>query len=106
MVAGGLGCVFHNFCCPSGFGHWCDRHGCAGQFVHLRELPRVLHSHLISTHKLGKLLDEETSDKEREDLADAEAVCRRFLQWNLGDGGGNVKGRLAEVLGRKDDDEE
>lgn len=46
------------------------------------------------------------TDKEREDLADAEAVCRKFLQWNLeGDGGGNVKARLASVLGRKDQDE-
>jgi DNA mismatch repair protein MSH5 len=45
------------------------------------------------------------TEKEREDLADAEAVCRRFLQWNLEDGEGNVKGRLAEVLGRRDEDE-
>jgi DNA mismatch repair protein MSH5 len=60
---------------------------------------------LISTHELGRLLDEEMTDKEREDLEDAEAVCRKFLQWNLdGDGGGNVKGRLAEVLGRKVED--
>ncbi|KAJ7610685.1 DNA mismatch repair protein MutS [Mycena rosella] len=48
----------------------------------------------------------EMTDKERADLEDAEAVCRRFLQWNLeGDGGGNVKVRLAEVLGRKDEDD-
>jgi len=67
-------------------------------------------SYLISTHELGQLLDEEMTDKEREDLEDAEAVCRKFLQWNLeGDGGGNVKARLADVLGRKaeeDDPEE
>ncbi|KAF8158870.1 muts domain V-domain-containing protein [Mycena galopus ATCC 62051] len=81
---------------------------CAEIFgVPSRIVQRAQHvSHLISTHELGKLLDEVMSDKEREDLGDAEAVCRRFLQWNLGDGGGNVKGRLAEVLGRKDDDEE
>ncbi|KAJ6585066.1 DNA mismatch repair protein MutS [Mycena capillaripes] len=78
---------------------------CAEIFgVPARIAQRAQHvSHLISTHELGKLLDEEMTDKEREDLADAEAVCRKFLQWNLeGDGGGNVKGRLAEVLGRKD----
>jgi DNA mismatch repair protein MSH5 len=45
------------------------------------------------------------SEMEREDLEDAESVCRKFLKWNLeGDGGGNVKGRLAEVLGRMDND--
>ncbi|KAJ7675742.1 DNA mismatch repair protein MutS [Mycena polygramma] len=79
---------------------------CAEIFgVPSRIVERAQHvSHLISTHELGKLLDEEMTDKEREDLADAEAVCRKFLQWNLeGDGGGNVKGRLAEVLGRKDE---
>ncbi|KAJ6508696.1 muts domain V-domain-containing protein [Mycena sanguinolenta] len=79
---------------------------CAEIFgVPSRIVQRAQHvSHLISAHELGKLLDEEMTDKEREDLADAEAVCRRFLQWNLeGDGGGNVKGRLAEVLGRKEE---
>ncbi|KAJ6477358.1 muts domain V-domain-containing protein [Mycena vitilis] len=77
---------------------------CAEIFgVPSRIVERAQHvSHLISAHELGKLLDEEMTDKEREDLADAEAVCRKFLQWNL-DGGGNVKGRLAEVLGRKDE---
>ncbi|KAJ6605673.1 DNA mismatch repair protein MutS [Mycena sp. CBHHK59/15] len=60
-------------------------------------------SHLISRHELGHLLDEEMTDKEREDLEDAEIVCRKFLKWNLeGDGGENVKGRLADVLGRND----
>ncbi|KAJ7016657.1 DNA mismatch repair protein MutS [Mycena alexandri] len=81
---------------------------CAEIFgVPSRIVQRAQHvSHLISTHELGKLLDEEMTDKEREDLADAEAVCRKFLQWDLeGDGGGNVKGRLADVLGRKDDEE-
>ncbi|KAJ7175937.1 muts domain V-domain-containing protein [Mycena filopes] len=81
---------------------------CAEIFgVPSRIVQRAQHvSHLISTHELGKLLDEDMTDKEREDLADAESVCRKFLQWNLdGDGGGNVKQRLAEVLGRKDDEE-
>ncbi|KAJ7784480.1 DNA mismatch repair protein MutS [Mycena metata] len=81
---------------------------CAEIFgVPSRIVQRAQHvSHLISTHELGKLLDEEMTDKERDDLADAEAVCRKFLQWDLeGDGGGNVKGRLAEVLGRNHDEE-
>ncbi|KAJ6559109.1 DNA mismatch repair protein MutS [Mycena vulgaris] len=80
---------------------------CAEIFgVPSRIVRRAQHvSQLISTHELGRLLDEEMTDTERVDLEDAEAVCRKFLQWNLeGDGGGNVKGRLAEVLGRKDED--
>ncbi|KAJ7459929.1 DNA mismatch repair protein MutS [Mycena latifolia] len=79
---------------------------CAEIFgVPARIVQRAQHvSRLISTHELGRLLDEEMTENERADLEDAEAVCRRFLQWNLeGDGGGNVKGRLAEVLGRKDE---
>ncbi|KAJ7134704.1 DNA mismatch repair protein MutS [Mycena epipterygia] len=85
---------------------------CAEIFgVPSRIVQRAQHvSYLVSTHELGQLLDEEMTDKEREDLEDAEAVCRKFLQWNLeGDGGGNVKARLADVLGRKaeeDDPEE
>ncbi|KAJ7761594.1 DNA mismatch repair protein MutS [Mycena maculata] len=81
---------------------------CAEIFgVPARIVQRAQHvSDLISTHELGQLLDEAMTDKEREDLEDAEAVCRRFLQWNLeGDGGGNVKARLAEVLGRKDSED-
>ncbi|KAJ7147040.1 DNA mismatch repair protein MutS [Mycena crocata] len=80
---------------------------CAEIFgVPSRIVQRAQHvSHLISTHELGRLLDEEMTDKEREDLEDAESVCRKFLQWNLeGDGGGNIKARLADVLGRKDEE--
>ncbi|KAJ7505221.1 muts domain V-domain-containing protein [Mycena galericulata] len=80
---------------------------CAEIFgVPSRIVQRAQHvSRLISMHELGQLLDEDMTEKERKDLEDAEAVCRRFLQWNLeGDGGGNVKGRLAEVLGREDDE--
>ncbi|TFK40842.1 DNA mismatch repair protein MutS [Crucibulum laeve] len=40
-------------------------------------------SHLLSTHELGRLLDEEMADEERTDLEDAEGVCRRFLSWDL-----------------------
>lgn len=71
-----------------------------------RSLDAPFSSHLIATHELGQLLDEEMTEKEILDLADAEAVCRRFLAWDLEDGHGDVKGRLAEVLGIKDDEEE
>lgn len=42
------------------------------------------------------------TDEERDDLDDAEAVCRRFLQWKLDkvEEGEDVKGMLAQVLGR------
>jgi hypothetical protein len=64
-------------------------------------------SHLISTHEVGQLLDEEMSDGERLDLENAAAVCRKFLAWNLQENGqverGNVKAKLAEVLGRNVD---
>lgn len=55
-------------------------------------------------HDLGRLHDEEMSEEEKKDLGDAEAVCRRFLAWDLeeknGLGEGGVKVKLAEVLGR------
>ncbi|KIL63255.1 hypothetical protein M378DRAFT_187097 [Amanita muscaria Koide BX008] len=61
-------------------------------------------SQLISVHDLGRLHDEEMSEEEKTDLGDAEAVCRRFLAWDLeekdGLGEGGVKAKLAEVLGR------
>ncbi|KAI5896843.1 uncharacterized protein SCHCODRAFT_02725125 [Schizophyllum commune H4-8] len=64
-------------------------------------------SRLISTHELGQLLDEEMSEKERDELEEAEAVCRRFLAWNLGeDDGTEVKAKLAKVLGREEQEGE
>lgn len=55
-------------------------------------------SRLISTHELGQLLDEEMLEDEREELAEAEAVCRRFLAWNLtADDGVDVKDRKSVV---------
>lgn len=51
------------------------------------------------------------TEKERQDLEDAEAVCRRFLAWDLQaeeedaeDGG--VKRKLAVVLGKEIEDDE
>ncbi len=44
-------------------------------------------------------------EQEREELAEAEEVCRRFLAWNLdeqsqGRGYGSIKEGLSVVLGR------
>ncbi|KAL1744418.1 DNA mismatch repair protein MutS [Schizophyllum fasciatum] len=71
-----------------------------------REMLRAL-SHfyltgrLLSTHELGQLLDEDMTAGEREELEEAEAVCRRFLAWDLReDDGEDVKSKLARVLGR------
>lgn len=65
-------------------------------------------SYLLSTHELGQLLDESMSEVERLDLAEAEAICRRFLQWDLkadaereADG---VRVKLGHVLGRGSDE--
>lgn len=59
---------------------------------------------LLSTHSLGKLLDEDMTEAERADLEEAEAVCRRFLAWDFTERDparkGSVKERLAEVLGK------
>ncbi|KAF9013228.1 muts domain V-domain-containing protein [Cyathus striatus] len=67
-------------------------------------------SHIISTHALTQLLDEEMTAEERSDLEDAEKVCRRFLEWDLSvpaEEMGGVKKRLRAVLGRvsESDDE-
>ncbi len=59
---------------------------------------------MISNHELGRLLDEEITEEERKDLEDAEAVCRRFLAWDLENEHGNVKMRLAEILGSTNED--
>ncbi|KAI0697886.1 DNA mismatch repair protein MutS [Cytidiella melzeri] len=61
-------------------------------------------SHLLYTHELGQLLDEEMTEQERSDFGEAEEVCRRFLAWDL-DGGredarGPVKEDLSKVVGR------
>lgn len=62
-------------------------------------------SQLISSHELGHILNEEMTEKEKEDLEVAEMVCRRFLVWDLKAdenriNEGDVKTKLAVVLGR------
>ncbi|EEB91047.1 hypothetical protein MPER_10664, partial [Moniliophthora perniciosa FA553] len=45
-----------------------------------------------------QLLDEGMSEKEKQELEDAEAICRRFLAWNIqGDDGEDVKRKLVVV---------
>ncbi|KAF8957258.1 hypothetical protein BDZ97DRAFT_2079293 [Flammula alnicola] len=66
-------------------------------------------SRLLSSHQLSLLLDEGMTDVERSDLEDAEAVCRRFLAWDLKADEediceGQVKVKLAAVLGRREDE--
>lgn len=56
---------------------------------------------------MARLLDEDMTDKERADLEDAEAVCRRFLAWDLdADENENVKEKLKSCLGRNEDKDE
>jgi hypothetical protein len=46
------------------------------------------------------------SETEKKDLKDAEAICRRFLAWDLSVDNMGVRERVADVLGieGKDDD--
>ncbi|KAG6837182.1 hypothetical protein H0H93_013409 [Arthromyces matolae] len=65
-------------------------------------------SHLLSTHELVRLLDESMTDKERLDLQDAEAVCRRFLAWDLDspEQDADAKTMLARCLGREQQEDD
>ncbi|KAJ3865547.1 muts domain V-domain-containing protein [Lentinula novae-zelandiae] len=58
-------------------------------------------SHLLSSYEIGRLLDERMSEKEVLELEEAEAICRRFLGWNLTENNVGVKEKLGEVLGRQ-----
>ncbi|KAH8114747.1 muts domain V-domain-containing protein [Phellopilus nigrolimitatus] len=67
-------------------------------------------SALLSTHNLTRLLDEDMTSGEAAELAQAEAVCRRFMAWDLSDSGaaetGSVKEKLSKVLERSVADSE
>jgi DNA mismatch repair protein MSH5 len=59
---------------------------------------------LISTHEIGKLLDERLTEEEIRDLEEAETVCRKFLTWdfqNEEDNDTDVRAKLREVLGKE-----
>ncbi|KAH7877977.1 uncharacterized protein C8R40DRAFT_878832 [Lentinula edodes] len=55
-------------------------------------------SQLLSSYEIGRLLDERMSEKEVLELEEAEAICRRFLGWNLTVDNVGVKKKLGEVL--------
>ncbi|TFY68394.1 hypothetical protein EVG20_g3567 [Dentipellis fragilis] len=65
-------------------------------------------SQLLSDHDIPQLLDEEMTDNERRELVEAEEIGRRFLAWDLRaqmqPGQPDVKERLAEILGRLDEE--
>ncbi|KAF7977709.1 hypothetical protein HWV62_2978 [Athelia sp. TMB] len=81
---------------------------CAERFgVPERVVNRARHvTQLLSAHEIGVLLDEDMTPKERDELAEAEAVCRRFLACELGPGTeaeGGRKRELVQVLDRAED---
>jgi len=64
---------------------------------------------LLSAHELPKLLDEAISEEEQLDMDLASEMCQRFLEWDLEDqeaSMGEVRARLAQVLGRDMDGSE
>ncbi|KAF8827642.1 hypothetical protein HHX47_DHR4000349 [Lentinula edodes] len=67
----------------------------------LREEITYLYSQLLSSYEIGRLLDERMSEKEVLELEEAEAICRRFLGWNLTVDNVGAKKKLGEVLGRQ-----
>ncbi|KAH7919581.1 hypothetical protein BV22DRAFT_1108014 [Leucogyrophana mollusca] len=79
---------------------------CAAMFgVPQRVVQRAQYvSQLLAAHELGELLEEDMTADEEHDLEEAEAVCRRFLPWDLQSEEAtqqtDVKGILARVLGR------
>jgi DNA mismatch repair protein MSH5 len=69
----------------------------------LTQLALTLARELLSAHELPRLLDEAISKEEQLDMNLAEAVCQRFLEWDLRTqeaSMGEVRTRLAQVLGR------
>ncbi|KAF9267356.1 hypothetical protein L218DRAFT_970816 [Marasmius fiardii PR-910] len=62
-------------------------------------------SEMLSNYEITQLLDEEMTENERLDLENAEAICRRFLAWNIQeDDGDDVKAKLGTVLGRMEEE--
>ncbi|KAL4267599.1 DNA mismatch repair MutS family protein [Pleurotus pulmonarius] len=59
-------------------------------------------SELISKHEIVRLLDEEMTEEERGQLEEAEAICRRFIAWDLqaeAEDPSDIHRKLATVLG-------
>ncbi|KZP31496.1 hypothetical protein FIBSPDRAFT_907696 [Athelia psychrophila] len=86
---------------------------CAERFgVPTRVVNRARYvTQLLSAHEIGMLLDEDMDAMEKDELAEAEAVCRRFLGCELGPeaetrGVGGKKGELVAVLGNLEVEDE
>ncbi|VDC00678.1 unnamed protein product [Peniophora sp. CBMAI 1063] len=67
---------------------------------------RAMHvSRLLAAREIPQLLDESLTEREVQDMEDAEAICRRFLEWDLtveqADTVDEVKQMLFKVLGRQ-----
>ncbi|KAG8819348.1 MutS protein msh5 [Serendipita sp. 399] len=67
------------------------------------EAVTYLFNDLLNRNELNALLDEQMSEREREDLVASEAVCRHFLEWDLfslvnGGNVGLVRQMLAQVV--------
>ncbi|KAH7885327.1 DNA mismatch repair protein MutS [Phlebopus sp. FC_14] len=83
---------------------------CAAMFgLPRRILARAQYvSELLAVHEVGKLLEEQMTDAERLDLQTADEIARRFLEWDLTSEEAahqtGVKTRLAEILGRRDNE--
>jgi len=76
-------------------------------------VPYLNYSSLLAAHDVTRLLDESMTPIQKKELGEAEAVCRRFMAWNLEDfdvdanpSRGGVKARLAEVLRHNSNDED
>lgn len=76
-------------------------------FHQSQKVSLVVCSTLLANHDVTRLLDECMTPAQKVELDEAEAVCRRFMAWNLMDfdvdanaARGGVKAKLAEVLGR------
>lgn len=54
-------------------------------------------------HNLPRLLDEDMTEEEKTELEEGEAVCRRFLEWDLKADDDDVKRRLHAILGHEYD---
>ncbi|RDX49897.1 hypothetical protein OH76DRAFT_495372 [Lentinus brumalis] len=59
-------------------------------------------SELLARHEVCQLLDEDMTDRERQELEEAEEICRKFLSWDLSAAGRQrpVRAILAETLDR------
>ena len=67
---------------------------------------RIDLSYLLSMHEIGQLLDEDMTEDEKVELAEAEEICRKFLAWDLETETEGVKARLAVTLGRAEEPDE